>query len=101
MDILHEILVQLINKLLLIHQPTLCTLWICLRDLESLPMDEHTWTGVITCGGFKEAEECRVGGGGGGGSTLPFLPTVYLVVYPWSWRLGKQEIHQLSAPRRR
>ena len=52
-DILHKGLGQLINKLLVVHQPTLCALWIPLRELELPPTDEHVWMGVITCGEAK------------------------------------------------
>ena len=59
------------NKSLVVNQLTLCALWVLLGDLDTLPTDEHIWTGVITCGGGGlEAEvDCGVCGGA---LTLPF-----------------------------
>ena len=70
MDILDKVLVRLINTPLVVHQPTLCTFWIHLGDLESLPTDEHIWTSVITCGGVRRGRGVR---GWWGLSTLPFV----------------------------
>ena len=50
-DILRKELFQLLNKSLVVHEPTLCALWVRLGDLDKLPTNEHVWTGVITCGG--------------------------------------------------
>ena len=69
-NVLHKVVVWVINTPLVVYQPTLCALWIRLRDLKLPPTDEHIWTGVITCGvGLSEVKECRVGGEA---STLPF-----------------------------
>ena len=68
-DILCKQLFQLSNKSLVVHQPTLCALWVHLGHLDKLPTDEHAWTGIITCGGFRR------GSGRWGlwrGLTLPF-----------------------------
>ena len=50
-DVLHKQFFQLSNKSFVVHQPTLCALWVRLGHLEKLPTDEHVWTGIITCGG--------------------------------------------------
>ena len=70
-DILHREPVQVFNTLLVIHQPTLCALWIRPGNLDSLPTDEHICTGVITCGAVRRGRGVW-GWWGGGGSTLPF-----------------------------
>ena len=69
-DVLCKQLFQLSNKLFVVHQPTLCALWVRLRHLEKLPTDEHVWTGIITCGGLEEEVDCGVCGGA---LTLPFI----------------------------
>ena len=53
-DILRKELFKLSNKSLVVHQPTLYALWVRLRDLDTLPADEHVWTGIITCGGGRK-----------------------------------------------
>ena len=58
-----------LNKSLVAHQPTLCTLWVRLGHLEKLPTDEHVWTGIITCGGFRRGSGLQVFEGP---LTLPF-----------------------------
>ena len=52
-DVLRKQLFQLSNKSFVVHQPTLCALWVRLGHLEKLPTDEHVWTGIITCGGAR------------------------------------------------
>ena len=49
-DILRKELFQLFNKSLVVHQPTLCALWVRLGDLDTLPTDEHVWAGIIRRG---------------------------------------------------
>ena len=52
-DVLHKQLFRLSNKSFVVHQPTLCALWVRLGHLKKLPTDEHVWTGIITCGGVR------------------------------------------------
>ena len=75
MDILRKELFRLSNKLVVVHQLTPYAPWVRLEDLDTLPTDEHVWTGHHLC-------VCVGGGGGvarGGGLrvcgealTLPF-----------------------------
>ena len=58
-DILRKQLFQLLNKVLVVHQPTLCALWVCLGDLDTLPTDKHVWTGIITCGAVRRGSGLR------------------------------------------
>ena len=97
MDILRKELFQLLNKLLVVHKLTHYALWVRLGDLDKLPTDEHVWTGIITCGGVRR------GSGLWGlwrGLSLASLIS-YLRARPRSWRLGRQDILQLLASRRR
>ena len=93
MNILYKVPVQVINKLLVVHQPTLYVLWIRLADPESLPTDEHVWTGVITCGGVRRGTGLGGWWGGGGGGVdmalhrLPIWGHV-LKVGGWGGRRG-------------
>ena len=59
-EILFEVLGQVINKHLVAHQPTLCVLWIPLRDLDPLPIDGHVLMSVIICGGVKGGRGVQV-----------------------------------------
>ena len=68
-DVLHKHLFQLSNKSFVVHQPTLCALWVRLGHLEKLPTDEHGWTGIITCGGVRRGSGLQFCGGA---LTLPF-----------------------------
>ena len=71
MDIFYKVLVQINNKLLIVHQLNVYALWIRLGDLKSLPTDENIWTAVITCGGVRRGRGWR--GWWGGAPTLPFI----------------------------
>ena len=57
--VLRKQLFRLSNKSLVVHQPTLCTLWVRLGHLEKLPTDEHVWPGIITCGGVRRGSGPR------------------------------------------
>ena len=43
--------VRNLESSLVVHQPTVCALWVPLGYLKTLPTDEHIWVGIITCGG--------------------------------------------------
>ena len=62
MDIIYKVLFELWNKRLVIHQPTLCTLWIHLVDLDTLPTDEHVWRVSSPLGRLEEAVDYGICG---------------------------------------
>ena len=86
------------HQLLVIHQPTLYALWwYASGTLNRFP-------GMSTCGrapspmgGSKRRETA---GSVGGRQHCPSL-TAHPGAHPWSWRLRRQKIFELSAPRRR
>ena len=68
-DVLHKHLFKFSNKLSVVHQPTLCALWVRLGHLEKIPAMNTDGRASSLVGGLEEEVDCGVCGGA---LTLPF-----------------------------